>query len=623
MVDLPEPAKDLKTNKRFPPSLRGTIYEAMIEALSDELSVYRSAVYLQKTSFYDVDLMSIARMLELSNTFGVPFVSFVKDDTVFLQEEIRAIPFKIYYKGTPTLYKSFIYALDRYGEMFIYVYRDDVKNIVRSMKEPFDDAYMTPLNLPFRHRSFGNFSGGIENWLKLDTNRFLDAGDASWTLDTSSTEITTNHFGLEYFIDRVIRRKDKNIVTGVEKENDYLMTKEYLLCIDKNIEFARRTKEVPHLGFQLSIQSDNSGLCNSYDLSSEYSVPSLKLKVVTRPDFFDLVATSHDIARLDLGIGKRAVASVQNPSIPFPDSLALKICSVPILFNDQLENSYFIGAVGEYLGQSLNEFLVLDGAEFDGVLQNFDFTLPFPPVQRGSILLEFHLPLGKVLPVRDDGRGNLLSVNGKGTIDYRTGNCHLSTNFDCFQTDLIEKLIIPGDELDYNDVLNSEIPFNDVMASELSWNITKFMHFTHTLKEGASAVPGSILLVFYYGEGGSQRTYVIGDDGQGHFIHSLIQSGTVDYTDRTIDIMFIRPIIDPLLKPFTCKYGFPVDLVLPAGTKLIARSFLTQQSVCITEAGFRSKDGDLLNYAVFPPMEFDSNAYHLNFMILVRKLLSQ
>jgi hypothetical protein len=463
------------------------------------------------------------------------------------------------------------------------------------------------------------------DWLKLDTDRYLDAGDALWKLDTSATEITTNHIGLEYFIDIIISRKDVNITTGAETINEYLMTKEYLDYMNRSMEFARRAKEVPHIGSQLSVQSEADGLCNSYDPTSEYSIPSLKLKVVTRSDFFSLVSSAHDISFVEFGIGKKDVASVQNPGIAFPEELASRVCSVSIVFRDQIGDSHFIGAIGEYLGQSLNGFRILDGSAFDGDLQEFDFTLPFVPVQRGNIVLDFHLPSGEVLQVFDDRKGLLLSLNGYGTVDYKTGECHLSTKFDYSQIDSMEMLGTP----EYPDSTESRT------------------HFIHILEGGTSTVPGSLWLIFTIGDGAAQRTYMVNDTPEidfndmansefpfndisasefawnltesGKFNHPLIQSGTVNYITKTVDIIFTAPLVDPSVKPFNCKYSFPIDFKLPAGTELLASYFFTQQSVYITEAGFKNKDGELLNYATFPPIEFNSTSYHLDLMILVKK----
>jgi hypothetical protein len=596
-ADIPDPVADLKTNKRLPPSLRGAVYESMLGAVSEELSVWREAIRQRKTSFYDVDAMDVERLTEICGTFGVPFITSVKSDVFFLREEVRSIPFKIYYKGTPILYKSFFYAVDRYGEMFVYQYRADVNDIVRSKLPPFDDTASTPPNLPFRHRSHGDFSGGVEGYLTLDAGLVLDAGNVPWVLDVATAEISTNHIGLEYFIDRIITRKDIDPATGAETANDYLMTKEYLNYMGGSVEFARRAKEVPHIGSQLSVQTDASGLCNSYDPSSEYTIPPLKLKAVTRPDYFSLVSSAHDIALVEFGVGKKEVASVQNPGAPFPLELASKVCSVPVASKDQLESAGFIGAVGECLGQALNKFSVLDGSSFDGESQDFDFSLPFAPIQRGNIILEFHLPAGDVLTVADDRKGLLMSLNGRGTVDYATGNCHISTKFDYSQVDSMEMDVPSGG----------------------GWITDGRTRFTHILQGGDFVAPGSLWLTFTSGEGADQRTYMANDDGLGRFTHPLIQSGLVDYAAKKVDVVFNSPLVDPSIKPFTCKYSFPVDFKLPEGTTLLASYFFTQQSIYITEAGFRGKDGDLLNYAVFPPFEFNSKAYHLDFMLLVKR----
>jgi hypothetical protein len=596
-LDLPETVRDLNTVKRFPPSLRGTIHEAFLSAVSEELAIWRESIRLKKTRFYDIDEMDIDRLTEICGTFGVPFITSVRSDLPFLREEVRSIPMKIYFKGTPTLYKSFFYAVDRYGEIFIYIYQADVDNIVRAMLKPFDEAYLTPPNLPFRHRSREDFSGSIEDWLRLDTDRFLDAGDALWRLDTPSTEISTNHIGLEYFIDRLIFRSDLNEATGVRDTNEYLMTKEYLDYMYRSMEFARRTKEVIHIGSQLSVQSEADGLCNSYDPSSEYSVPSLKLKVITRADFFNLVTSPHDISYVEFGIGKQDVASVQSPDVPFPTELASRVCTVPALFRNRFQDSHFLGAIGEYLGQSLSGFRVLDGSAFDGARQDFDFVLPFAPIQRGNITVAFHLPSGEILRIPDNRRGVLLSQDGYGNIDYRTGEGHISTKFHYPQTDIIDTAILP----DVPDTTDGRT------------------HFAHTMLGGSSVIPGSIWLTFTIGEGAEQRTYMVNDDGNGNFVHPSIQTGLVDYITKNLDITFLSPLVDPAVKSFSCQYSFLVDFVLPAGTELRASYFFTQQSIYITEAGFRSKDGDILSYATFPPFEFNSNAYHLSFMILIRK----
>jgi len=591
MSNLPKPERDLQIDRRFPPSLRGTIYQAMIEAIAEETSLWRDAMKKQKMFFYDIDKVDKERLIEICKIFEIPFVT-VSDELSYLKEEVRAIPFKILYKGTPLLYKSFFYAIDRYGEVFVYIYHGDTDTIERSMEEPFQEASCTPQNLPFRHRSKGDFSGVIISWLRLDSGKYLDAnGKSSWRLDTSLSEISTNHIGLEYFIDSVIKRNG----------NDYLMTKEYLDYITQNIEFARRVKEVPHVGSQLSIQSDTSGLCNSFDPTSEYSIPKLKLKVVTRPDFFEKASSLIDIAYMDFGIGKNEVASVTEPEIDFPVKLESKIYSVSIPLKNKLSNVNYVGVVGEYVGQTMGDFEILDGSQINGTQKIFSFVLPFFPIKRGNIVLKFNLPNdGLVYEVTDDYRGSLLSSYGKGVIDYETGECKLSTDFEYPLSVDMEEGVSPN-------------AFNGGRTV-----------FSKTLTDNEPLIPEKIYLTFTVDQNNNPITYRVGDTREnnasiGNFVHPFIDTGTINYLTKKIDIKFKVPLVGRSIKPFRCDYSIHIDYLLPEGTSLTAFYYFTQSMVPITEIGLRNNKGELLSYATFPPFEFPSSLYHLSFMLLIKK----
>jgi hypothetical protein len=589
------PIKDLHTAKRIPPTIRGTIYEAMLQAVSEELAIWRAAIGEIKTSFYDVDLAGMDRLTTLANEFGVPFITTVKSDLNWLREEVRSIPFKIFHKGTATLYASFISAVDRFGEIFIYTYREDLNGITKSMKSPFLEVENTPQNKPFRYRSRGDFSGTIKAWISLDNGYSLDAGESLWRLDTSSSEISTNHIGIEYWIDRIIQRE--KVEGGYTVLEELLMTREYLDYLDTSMEFGRRTKEVPHIGSQLSVQTDLTGLFNSFDPSMEYSVPDLKLNIVARPDLLLHAPTAYDIEYVEFGIGSHELASVQNPTIPFPTDLANRVSRIPILFRDHHENNDYIGAEGEYLGQTIQEIKLLSGDQwFDGTNKDFDFVLPMAPVQRGNMVFEFILPESEgsiIYPVKDDKKGELISTYGKGRIDYKTGIGNLTTGFEYNTFENITKQ--PGEETDRR-------------------------HFVQELASGSqiSVTPGSIKISFMIGEGVNQRMYIVQDE-DGRFEHPKIRNGTINYQTRVLDIEFTDPLVDPVTKPFKCSYAYQVDYALPEGTELWVSYYFTKQTVSITEAGFRSRDGTLIIYATFPPIEFSSNKYHCNFLALVRR----
>jgi hypothetical protein len=590
------PIRNLHTVKRIPPAIRGTVYEAMLQAVSEELAIWREGIREVKETFYDVDLVGVDRLTALANEFGVPFITTVKGDLDWLREEVRSIPFKIFYKGTVTLYRSFLSAVDRIGEVFVYTYREDLGGISRSMTLPFDEAFVTPPNKPFVHKSKGDFSGTIKSWISLDDGYSLDAGESMWRLDTSSSEISTNHVGVEYWIDRIIQREKLEGSQTVLEE--LLMTKEYLDYMSESMDFGRRTKEVPHIGSQLSVQTDLTGFFNSFDPSMGYSVPDLKLKIAARPDLLDHSPTAYDIEYAEFGSGGHELASVNNPGVPFPADLQYRVARTPVLFRDHYSNNDYIGAEGEYLGQTIQEIKILSGIQwFDGLNKNFKFTLPIVPAQKGNMVFEFVLPEsegGIVYQIKDDKRGGLLSPHGKGAIDYDTGEGTLTTDFEYNVSETITEQ--PEGEDDRK-------------------------HFVQELAQGTQAVltPGSVTLSFMTGDGVNQKMYLAWDDGNGHFAHPQIASGTVDYFSRIVDITFKSPIADPSIKPFKCGYSYRVNFALPKGTELWTSYYFTRQTVSITEAGFRSRDGTLIIYATFPPIEFSSNKYHCSFLALVRR----
>lgn len=269
---------ELESEKRMPPSLKGTIYQIFLEAISEEIKLFRDRAEQQKTTFYDTAAMEKERLIQISENFAVPFSTIVRDDLQFLRQEVNNIGFKLFYKGTPTLYKSFFLSVDRIGQMFIYTYSSAADLLQRSMKDPCDSAKTTPANLPFLFKCKNDFSGMVKDYVSLDSGLILDDSPA-FKLDTSNSKISSNHIGLEYFIDRLIEKNSKS----------YLMTDEYLIFMSENINWGRRCKEVPHIGSQLSVQTDLSGLTNYNFPEQEYSVPSLKLNVVANPQFLDII----------------------------------------------------------------------------------------------------------------------------------------------------------------------------------------------------------------------------------------------------------------------------------------------------------------------------------------------
>ena len=573
---------ELESEKRLPPSLKGTIYQIFLEAISEEIKLFRGRAEQQKTTFYDTAAMEKERLIQISENFGVPFSTVVRDDIEFLRQEVNNIGFKLFYKGTPTLYKSFFLSIDRIGQMFIYTYSSAANLLQRSMKDPCDSAKTTAANLPFLFKSKNDFSGIVKDYLTLDSGLILDDSPA-FKLDTSNSKISSNHIGLEYFIDRIIEKNSKQ----------YLMTDEYLIFLSENINWGRRCKEVPHVGSQLSVQTDLSGLTNAQYPEQEYSVPSLNLNVVANPNLLELISSQYDIAEARFGIGTQELPSVQNPDTPFPIDLNSPIASYKVVSSETFNNEDYIGACAEYFGQEIRKIKIKNN--FTGQETHFTFTLPLAPIRKGNVCLAIKQQgVADLVTVLDDRKGNFLSNRLKGTINYDTGECTLDTNFEYETSFSISKAYDSEDKTLWAYV----IP-----------------------KDETSLTPGSLKITFSQGKGSSKKTYSVTDDGEGHFNSSpAIVASEIDYETGEIQIRFTQELTEE--SSIDNKYSYPVSWIPSSQDILYASYFFVLNSIEITEVGFFNNSGDLLMYATFPPLQFSSTEFHCNFTILVNKKIA-
>lgn len=569
--DLPMPQMDLMTVKRLPPSLRGTIYETFLCAISEELALWRGIIGRIKTSFYDIDAMDENRLRAIAKTLGIPLPSVLIGGVELVREEVRSIPFKVTHKGTVTLYESLFLAVHRRGEVFIYTYSDGKNGIVPSLVDPWEEVDAIGAGVPLARVSLGDFSGTIVGVRQLDTGEALDGGGASglWRLDTGITEISTNHLGFEYVIDRKIERGGK----------EYLMTREYLEYIGDNIEWGRRAKEVPHVGSQLSFALYGNG--------ARCDIPSVGLNAITCSDFFNKVHTRADIKEVEFGCG------VQDISHGIPFSLASRICTVQSNYiatkEDEDGELKAIAMSGVYDGQCVSDMEVLYAGAFDGAVQFYEFTLPHFPIRKGSVHLSLVENNGEKLEAKDNRCGVIISPWCKGSIDYATGKCSITTSFEHTVTDNL---------VEVSSAIGGRNSFTGVLSL-------------------CRATAGSILLAFSIGG----QMYTVRDsdngDGTGTFTSEHIYQSSVNYARGEFSIVFNDNVDDPVEHKMTLRYTVPVSFTPPAGSSLEASYLFTEDTVHITEAGFRGADGSLVGYVTFPPFEFTSNAYHLRLTIAV------
>lgn len=587
---------DLRMAKKLPPSLQGTFWVKLITAIEEELVEYQKEKVDPKQFLFDLENMDMDRLKQLSSMLGVYYDATLNSDEDFLRREVESVPFKILYKGTAILYKSFAKSLDRNSEMFIYFYKSSSQMLVRDSQNPLLTLPGQDPTLPFTLKSDENFTGFVEENLVIDSGLLLDveSGGSIWTLDTSNSQISSNHFAIEFVVDRIITKQTRdandNLVT-----KEYLMTQEYLAYIMGNVEFARRAKEVPHIGSQLTCITDLSGFVDAKVPGAGYSMPSIKAKVCARPDMLSLVTSIYDASYLEFGIGTRPLATRANP-VAFPTSLGARVGRTYLMYDERWEDQNWFVVNAEYLGQQINYLTLVPASQPgspDGTLTTFSFTLPYAPIQRGNVKITFTYDT-MVRTLMDDRKGKLVSDFGSGTINYTTGACTLNMDF----THTVEPLIAVAPAYDDPDYPNK-------------------VNYTATYDAMNPLIPESCWLYFTSGDAANQRKHAVRDDGLGHFVHPLIASSVVDYTNKAFTITFTTPLTPG--SELTGKYSYQRVCPPADDTAILGDYYFTNRTLEITEVGLFSKDDVLMAYATFPPLEFSSVQNHCNMMLAVSK----
>jgi len=588
--------KEITSNllvKRVPAALRSQFWKDFLWAVAQEYTEFRQDVRNELRSLYDIRNMSIERLREVSENLGVVFDSSVDDSLDFIRREVEHIPFKVAYKNTAVLYRSFIRSLDRDGVMFLYFFRASSDSIVRNSVNILTGLGNHDISMPWKHNSVGDFTGFFEDVLSLDNENVLyldvESDGQIWTLDTIESEYTTNHVGLEFFIDRVMTKEvadeNENLV-----EREFLMTWEPLDFVVANMDFASRVVEVPHIGSQLSIITDSSEVYDIHN-TGDYTMPDLKLKAATT-SYFDTLSSVFGIATVEFGIGAYDIPSTTN-GVSMPTELESRVAKNPILVDERYESGDWMSVIAEYQGQEINNFILHDSEGYeldddygsgtvDGTNDTFQGTLLFAPIQRGNVRFRFQSNDEKFI-FEDDANGGLGGDFASGTIDYDTGQYEFTTSF---VKDDEEELIEGDGEIDEVDT---------------------------TLSKAFDIVENDSWLVFSI----DGLRYTVRDDGAGSFPHQFIQSSSLNYQTGELSITFTAPIDDG--QNALIRYRYPVEFTPDAGTSVDVEYYFVVDSIEITEAGLFDDDENLLAYATFPPIEFVTPKHHVNVAFILNK----
>lgn len=379
----------LSTEKRLPIVMQNNdFWLDFINSAKEEISLMIEEIKL-KTRIYDIDLMSLDRLFEISQLFGVYYDTAIDDSVEFVRREVKELIFKLTYKATPILYKSFSKSVDRLSELFLYYYTGS--DVVRNSYSLLRDIVTHSVTTPYTHYSKEEFTGFLAEDIVLDSGLFLDTG---WFLDTKIQKTNTNHLAIEYTVDELISLDGTN----------YSMTDDYLQYIRSNTEPYKRVIEVMHIGSQLNVIADSSKTVNT--------ITDIQAKCRVTDNYNPLVSEG---SYIKFGTG------VQNISAPITD-VATEISRVNVISDESYDISDWFGYVGEYMGENIKDRSV--SSLYTSI------TLKYPEIRKKTCTINLKYNAVDYSFSDLDGEFSYTFPDNEkyeGTINYKTGLINMTT----------------------------------------------------------------------------------------------------------------------------------------------------------------------------------------------------
>lgn len=576
--------------KKLPPNMQSRVWIDFMDVIEEESALIKEKI-LEKKYMYDIDNMDYTRLLEIAQLLGVPFDVSINNSVDFLRQEIKAVPFKIKWKATVKLFKSYFSAIKRRGDLFLYYY--DGINLIRNSINLLEDADQALPDSVYIHKADHNYSGRLAVQNKLDEGWKLDEGIK---LDNATTRVLTKHFALEIFLDTHFYSGDAGSApdsglypsTGLAPSIDlapsaslspkprvaYLITPEFFSYIDINAQDTKKVTDCIHIGCQLTAITDNSRFYDSY--TSFYTMPSILLNCITTDNIASITSVQ-DMKYIEFGVDKDVHLPSKDGSGTAPTELVSRVARIPILDQEKYEQADWYGVTATYPAFQVNNFTIGTG---NGILNTFNKTLDHAPIKPGNIEVVY-MSAGNSYTLRDDTFGNLVSTNGGvGTIDYETGLITVAT--DTYNQ--------------YKDVIGT----GDNIVTAFSW---------HT--PGNITIFENSIIITYTING---TTYVAEDNGVG-VITGHLCTGTTTYSNGSVSLTFTTAPVGVI----NITYSHRTITTPDDATQLIAKYYYANQDVYITEAGVTDENGNLLAYATFPRIKFKDFTNHLSMGFVIKK----
>lgn len=633
---------DLGLSKKLPVALRNDFWKALMDAVQDELLLLKESMD-RKKYFFTPSLADMERLKELGDliydldpklltsietmmlqVYGIP--EFLVED--FLRAEILKTPFAVKNKALLELYKSSFnflsFALDNkisvYQTSFSFdpftgetvIFRDLKKNFLGDLPsyfEPYevvddngtileDSSFILGFNRPYGtfyiQDVTDNFLGQTKTSLTLDD----DAGptlddEEKLLLDVTGLESKnpTKHISFEVVANQLFTRMGHN------GNLEYLFfPAEAFSYLYSGLYYSyKKAVEVPHIGAQLTLFVDKSGLAGY--LTSEQE--RLQCYTAINTDVLaEGVLSKGQVTYIKFGAGRQVVPTAENGA-PFPLDLEIPLNMKIPYEEERFEDDKNIAVIAEYVGQSIGGILY---PPFVGGPYPIypDIPLPSPliaPIRPKTLKMafidasdpDFKNAMNNMLRITDNGSGILVSDHFQGTIDYDTGNMTIVSIF------------------------------NKTVKKQIEIDSTTFF-YEH--EESGAIVPESIQIIIKE----DNDYYYVADDGMGNLVsdHPKFEDGTVVYLDTYPSITANFSEV-PNSKDILLTYKYPYQAPLTEDHQLYLYEVFTENPVQVTEAGLYVRtaanptEDQMLLYATFPAFEFAYSHFHLNLGLIFEK----
>lgn len=263
--------------KKLVPNIieNANLWHDLLDTATEELLNLQTQMEIKKRYLNPFLYTEEANLLNLSRSLGYSPNLSLRDDLDYIQEEVASIVFKIKNKSTYNYYNYLFKLIPKTGNIYI-IYKDYAKllrvaDIYKTITYLDTHDFTQPFEyfLPIEH-----FDQYRDNEIELDASPlfYLDS-PVAWYLDQDLVIKPTKHLSLEYQINELFQKNGEN----------YLLTKDYFAYLRKGANYGRRVVDIPHIGANLSIILDNSGVYDNQNPGGSYSVPDLELRSTTTP----------------------------------------------------------------------------------------------------------------------------------------------------------------------------------------------------------------------------------------------------------------------------------------------------------------------------------------------------